>query len=277
MKRSKAMKPKKILPSKQVYFSDLWKFRRFKYVAIFLIILSILFGVAGFSFVTYFSRPYFNNPVFTNYHLRLQLINNGQIVSISGQNDERTNEFKVCDLTLLNRPIYQNSFNSELFQVSWEGITGGEILKYYGLNLVGGFDDVLGYRVKKNFGVEAIKPFQGNGISVSKKSKVFAYFKRQDGYEKLDQLDFLFKDIELAVKKSNIRLEREHAKTPGLFGIRVFAEEKPKIEQQEFESKLSLDYDLIGNIVVFFEESEPTEDRIIDRFNNFIPLNPKIL
>jgi hypothetical protein len=263
---------------KQLDLGDLWNFRRFKWIVLFLSLLTIVSTMGLFAFTTFVSRPYFNNPQFTNYHLRLQLVYDGQLIPFTNQNIQEINEFKVCDLSLLTKPIYQNSFNSELFQVNWEGITGGEILKYYGLNLVGGSDNTLGYRFSGLSKPQAIETLKGISVKPTKQQKTFVYQNRQDGYTKIDPLDFLFKDIEVVVKKSNIRLQREQSQPNNFFGIKTLAQsEKPVVQQQEFESNLSLDYDLIGNVVVFVEDSEPSEDRIIDRFNNFIPLNPKLL
>jgi hypothetical protein len=263
---------------KPISLGILWKFKRFKWTVMFLSLISFISVVGLFSLTTYISRPYFNNPQLTNYHLRLQLIFNGQLLPLTSQNIQEINEFKVCDLRLINKPIYQNIFNSQLFQVNWEGITGGEILKYYGLNLVGGSDDILGFRFKSLAKPQAIETLKGINVKTTKQQKTFVYQNRQDGYTKIDPLDFLFKDIELVVKKSNIRLNREQSQPNNIFGIKTFAQvEKPVIQQQEFESKLSLDYDLIGNVVVFVGDSEPAEEVIIDRFNNFIPLSPKIL
>jgi hypothetical protein len=266
------------LQKKLVTLGDLWRFRRFKWIVLFLLLISIISTVGLFSFTTFVSRPHFNSPQFTNYHLRLQLVFNGQLSPFINQTTQEINEFKVCDLGLITKPVYQNSFNSHLFRVNWEGITGGEILKYYGLNLVGGSDDTLGYRFNGFSRPQVIQTLKALDLKPSKQQKTFVYQNRQDGYTKIDPLDFLFKDIELVVKKSNIRLQREQSQPKSVLGVRAFAQsEKPVVQQQEFESKLSLDYDLIGNVVVFISDEEPTEEKIIDRFNNFIPLNPKIL
>jgi hypothetical protein len=280
VRKKRTIKTQKREPAKhkKTALGDLWKFKRFKWVVLFLTLIPIVATVGLISLTTFVSRPHFNNPYYTNYHLRLQLVYNGQLTTFAFENTQEANEFKVCDLNLITKPIYQNAFNSQLFKVSWEGVTGGEILKYYGLNLVGGSNEVLGYRFNDAFVPQKLLTLKTLDIKPTKQHKTFVYKNRQDGFIKLDPLDFLYKDIELVVKKSNIRLLREQSQPNNFFGVKAFAQdEKPVVQQQEFESKLSLDYDLIGNVVVFIGDSEPTEEKIIDRFNNFIPLSPKIL
>jgi hypothetical protein len=277
-KRKVVSQEKESSQRKKITLRNLWKFKGFQRAGLFLTLSLVITTIVLFSFTTFISRPHFNSPQFTNYHLRLQLIYSGELTPFAKQTIQEINEFKVCDLSLLTKPVYQNTFNSQLFRVNWEGITGGEILKYYGLNLVGGPNDILGYRLKGFSIPQAIQTKNKINTKPAKQQKTFVYQNRQDGYAKIDPLDFLYKDIELVLKKSNIRLQREESQPAGVLGVKAFAQdEKPIVQQQEFESKLSLDYDLIGNVVVFVADLEPTEDVIIDRFNNFIPLNPKIL
>jgi len=76
------------------------------------------------------------------------------------------------------------------------------VLKYYGFNQVGGFPSILGYRFDT---FPQITPIHTKGATITRSNsndKIYVYIGKQDGYYKASSVDFLFKDLELFIKKS---------------------------------------------------------------------------
>jgi hypothetical protein len=233
-----------------------------------------------FVFTTVISRPHFNSPVGTYYRIRLQVIIDSIPVNFSeGSFKSQGSNTDPCGEKLTKEPVYIETDKSQILRVHWEGITGGEILKYFGLNYIGGFDDTLGYRFDK---APSISPIKIHGSNISKpniNNKMYIYKGNQQDFFQVEQQDFLFQDLEFILKKSKIRQKHDSLNKNSIFGnIPVFGENSDQLNlnPQFTEGQLNELNNLIGNLVVFIQPGKPTTDQVAERFSKLEPLSSTV-
>jgi hypothetical protein len=271
-------------------FQKLLKKPYFWVVAV-LSILIILAAPVSYAVMVYALSPdYLRKPEVAHHHFRLQLIVEGSRINFADSNYQETYEKGICSGSLTETPIHFHDEEDQIVHIHWAGITGGQVLKYYGMNRIGGFDETLGYRIDETNWPQQI-PIKGKIIPASNK-EMFVYSGTQEEYKKRDSKDFLNKDLETFFgKKSKLTEAREAEKTSSIFNnlwsIKTEAhgngdghdynvstqepkpvaltDSKPTGPTQEELEEIN---DMIGNVVIFVQDKEPTQEQIQDRFNN---------
>ena len=133
-------------------------------------LIVIIVGLGFFYFVIKSLSPIaIAYPVSDHYHFRMQLIIDGKAEDFSKDEYQLSYAKGQCGLDLTNEPIHFHDFRDQIVHIHWAGrsndpiekfftgntktggITGGQVLKNYGLNLIGGSDDLLGYRLDRLF------------------------------------------------------------------------------------------------------------------------------
>src|SRR5688572_25918996 len=115
------------------------------YVAAGLVTLLLL--VAGTYGYLYASVPeHIRRPAFQHYHFRTQIVVNGAAVDFSEDEFQQAYDSTACSAEVGGTPIDFHDNVDQMTHVHWDGMTGGEFLKYYGWNFIGGSDEVLGRR-----------------------------------------------------------------------------------------------------------------------------------
>jgi hypothetical protein len=116
------------------------------YAVITAVAIVVLFG--GWNGYLYATTPeHIRKPTFQHYHFRTQIVVDGNAVDFQKMNFKRKRLYlQLAVLLLAVLPIDFHDKMDQLTHVHWNGMTGGEFLKYFGWNYIGGEDELLGRR-----------------------------------------------------------------------------------------------------------------------------------
>ncbi len=273
--------------SENTFFQKIWKFKRVKITIISLISVVVILGLflGGIKAITPDSIAY---PKIDHYHFRFQYVYHEKAEDFSSSQYQTPYEKNQCDGGVSSTPVHFHDGKDQIVHIHWRGITGGELLKLYGLNKVGGLDGYLGVRLDElNKGKIIPVPISSKSLPRPQKDdQIYIYTGDRNSFEKKNTNDFLQKTLEETIgTDSQIRKqfeENEKSKTSFLkffHPITTLAHNgiddgdgDPK-ETRKTEEELKQLNNLIGNLVVFVQSSEPTNDQIKERFNNLTPLS----
>jgi hypothetical protein len=257
----------------------------------------ILFGLLTvgiyYSYLVYFLSPSsIANPTLSHHHFRLQIIIDGEGVDFSKAEFQEDYVKGVCTGELTQTPIHFHDFKDQFVHIHWANITGGQVLKYYGLNLIGGNDQIMGYQTNLDgkWWPQPL-PIRGQLIPVIRNDqKIWVYAGDENGYESKSVDSFLDLDLEsfFGVKSglTNIQAMNWNLITP----LQTLAHSDNGIIKQtqntnsnKTEKDIELSQDelkdlnnLIGNVVIFIQNNEPSDQEIKDRFDNLVPLEQSV-
>ncbi|USN97309.1 MAG: hypothetical protein H6799_02965 [Candidatus Nomurabacteria bacterium] len=254
----------------------------------YLIGLSILFGVLfiasciyGYLYAT--SPSNIRNPKYEHYHMRTQIIVDDQAVDFTNKEFQESYDDTSCSAEIPAEPVDFHDGMGQMTHVHWKNLTGGQFLKYYGWNLTGGSDDVIGRRYDMGMmNMQTVKRHGNLLPSIPEDSNFYIYTGDADNYQKRDWNEFLNSNMEdFFSKESRITTSTESSNfsISDLFFKKAYAHGEAKQnsnmspESTKTDEELSTINNLIGNVVIFVQKSEPTEQQIIDRFNNLVPLS----
>jgi hypothetical protein len=245
-------------------------FRKTKLFQLLLIILCFL-GILISIFI-YFNPLHIIQPSVAHHHIRLQIINEGNTINFADEKFQEPYKKDQCSGELSEKPIHVHDNKDQIVHIHWSGITGGELLKFYGLNEIGGFDDNLGYTLAGDGFIKTV-PIQGKLINNStNNSKIWIYTGDTNQFKKQDTKLFLKKDLEKFLgKKSKLTIQRENISFLGILGFADSGDNK-QISDKELENI----QDLIGNIVVFIQYDEPNSTEIQEKFKNLVELDKSV-
>ena len=243
-----------------------------------LIIVALIVVLAGGWYgYLYASTPeHIRKPTFQHYHFRTQILVDGQSVYFS--KDEFQKEKAVaCSAAVGSTPIDFHDKMNQLTHVHWNGMTGGEFLKYFGWNFIGGSDDLMGYRYDAGIMPSPVKIFDKLLPSTPKIDTFYIYAGDKDNYQKKSWDDFLNQDLETFFgKKSNVGHSSEVSSSSVLNWLfpKAYAQGAAMDQHtsNKSEAELTRVNNLIGNVVIFAQEKEPTKEQIKLRFDNLVPL-----
>ena len=234
-------------------------------------------GVYGY---VYASTPeHLRKPTYQHYHYRTQILVNGNAVDFS------KDEFQVpsgtsttCSAEVGSIPIDFHDKMDQLTHVHWNGVTGGEFLKYFGWNYIGGDDDLLGRQYDVGIMPSSVQVYGKVLPAVPDKANLYVYVGDKNDYQQKDWNDFLKQDLETFFdKKSNIGHSEEVSSANVLDWLFPKAsahggviDEHPSEKSEEELTRIN---NLVGNVAIFVQEKEPTKEEIQARFDNLVPLH----
>lgn len=243
-------------------------------------IAAVVLLAGGWYGYAYASTPeHLRKPTYQHYHYRTQILVNGKAVDFS------KDEFQVvsgnsatCSAEVGSIPIDFHDKMDQLTHVHWNGMTGGEFLKYFGWNFIGGDDEVLGRRYDAGIMPSSVKIYGKVLPAVPDKANFYVYVGDKSDYQKKDWNDFLKQDIETFFgKKSNIGHSEEVSSANVLNWLFPKAsahggviDEHPSEKTEEELTRIN---NLVGNVAIFVQENEPTKEQIQARFDNLVPLH----
>jgi len=250
-----------------------------------LLILVLLAG--GFYGYLYASTPsHLRSPEFEHYHLRAQIVVDGELVDFSREEFQEEYDATSCSAEITGQPIDFHDDTDQMAHVHWRGITGGEFLKFYGWNLIGGEDDSLGRRYDQ--GMMSMHRIETAGSLLPEAPEgadYYIYVGDKDGYEQKDWNEFLNMDLEDFLGKKSFPNNGEDTsfnvfdlftqKTYAHGGVEV-DEHDEAVEGEDDQERLERINNLIGNVVIFAQDTEPTDEQILERFNNLVPLHDSV-
>jgi hypothetical protein len=283
----------------------------------------IFLPIAGLGLSVY-SSPNINNPRYEHLHFRMMLKIDGERINFGDAKFQESFMAGQCSGSLTQTPIHFHDNSDQFVHIHWADITGGQVLKYYGLNYIGGNDMVLGYNISDLLslkgGVKEIK-IHGKVLPDPKnKDNLFVYtgYRAENGdieFQKQEKSKFLrmnlesFFNKESEIKKQKREAEELKKNKTGLFNsINVLAhgghdhfeeiksnttknsvefknqESLPVLEinsdKTETEKTPNIDTpelkrlnNLLGNVSIFIQESEPNSSEIAESFSNLLPLS----
>jgi hypothetical protein len=243
------------------------------------VVATVVLLVGGYYGFIYASTPsHIREPQFEHYHFRTQIIVDGTPVDFS--KDEFQQETPgTCSAEVSGTPIDFHDNQDQMTHIHWDGITGGEFLKYYGWNFIGGSDDSLGRRYDE--GLMSMHHVQRYGDllpDIPEGSNYYVYIGDENGYERKSWEDFLDQDLEeFFGKKSNLSKDEQASLLERVFFPKAYAHggmtDGHDEESDRTEEELVRISNLIGNVVIFVQKDEPTDEQIQQRFSNLVPLH----
>ena len=242
-------------------------------------LLLLASGVYGYLYAT--TPDHIRNPEFEHYHLRTQIIVDGEPIDFSKIEFQEEYD-KSCSDELPELPIDFHDGEDQITHIHWSGITGGELLKYYGWNLIGGMDDSLGRRHDQS--MMGMHPVETKGDLLPEfpeDTNFYVYIGDENGYEQKDWGDFVNMDLEefFGTKSKLNTSEKSSFNILDILSGQAYAhggmvDDHPEgIDGEDEEARLTRLNNLIGNVVIFAQEDEPGENEIVERFNNLVPLH----
>lgn len=240
--------------------------------------LLIVFG--GYYGYLYASTPsHIRNPQFEHYHFRTQIVVDNEPVDFS-RDEFQTETPGTCSADPGGTPVDFHDKMDQMTHIHWDGMTGGEFLKYYGWNFIGGSDDNLGRRYDDGFMPTHSVDRYGDFLpDIPENSNFYVYIGDGDGYERKDWNDFLEQDLEeFFGKKSNLSQDEQTSLLEKIFFPKAYAhggmmDTHEDEDSNKSEEELKRINNLIGNVVIFVQNDEPTAEQITERFNDLVPLH----
>ena len=155
-------------------------------------------------------------------------------------------------------------------------MTGGEFLKSFGWNFVGGSDNLIGFRFDSAIpqGVEIFGDVLPN---IPDHASFYIYTGDADNYEQKDWNSFLKQDLEeFFGKKSKLgqtskpRLNVLNWIIPEVQAHGGVIDEHPS---DKSEAELEQINNLVGNVVIFVQDPPPAAEQVQARFDSLVPLH----
>lgn len=240
------------------------------------VILLAFVGMYGYLYAS--TPPQIREPQFEHYHFRTQIIVDGTPVDFS--KDEFQQETPgTCSAEVSGTPIDFHDNQDQMTHIHWDGITGGQFLKYYGWNFIGGEDDSLGRRYDEGWmRMHHVRHFGNLLPDIPEDSNFYVYIGDGENYEQKSWEDFLRQDLEdFFGKKSNLSQDEQTSLLDKIFFPKAYAHggmmDGHDEESDKTEEELKRINNLIGNVVIFVQKDEPTDEQIQERFNNLVPLH----
>jgi len=258
--------------------------KTFKRLAIIIavIVAAATVVVGSFYAYAYASTPaHLRAPQFEHYHFRTQIIVDGTPVDFSREEFQEGYEAGSCSATLTSTPIHFHDNQDQLVHIHWRGMTGGEFLKNYGWNLIGGNDNSLGWQFDQGFmSVNSIATFGNLLPKAPDGTSYFIYIGDEEQHVLKDWNDFLTQDLEDFMGKKSL-LNTGDATSFNLLDIltpRASADNGSHSSAtiSGDDQKLEKLNNLIGNIVIFAQKDAPTPEQVTARFNNLVPLKDSV-
>ena len=216
-----------------------------------LLLVALFGGWYGWAYKT--TPSVLQSPTAAHYHFRLQIINDGQPVNFASEPFQTPYDKFSCSMDLPEEPIHFHDNLDQLVHIHWQGITGGMVLKNYGWNEIGGRDTILGYRFDGGFWPQAITT---HGNILPQKPTQFNYYLYtgdQTGRQLRNWQEFLDKDLYT-------------------FFIKTVTPNTTNTPSTSMEMGTTKIKNVVGNVVLFVQDKQPTEEDIQKYFDNLIPL-----
>jgi hypothetical protein len=226
-------------------WAALWKFKGFRLATIALGSLLIIL-LAGYVVLTrVVSQPNVSFPGIDHKHFLAQVYVDGKRMNFAEQNFQVAYDKGQCTGQLTQEPIHFHDGRDEIVHLHWQGITGGQFLKFYGLNLIGGFDTVLGYKINKFPAIEAV-PIHNQAIKQPEQNDTyFVYTGEADNVQERNMNDFKNQPLLTFFGKENLNQE----------------------------DGLDHSGEFLGKVIIYIQKEKPSNQQVMDAFKGFKETN----
>lgn len=249
-------------------------------------ILYPLFGIVGLLILTggiygyvYASTPeHIRKPTYQHYHFRTQIAVDGKAVDFSNSKFQKeTGTSQTCSAAVGGIPIDFHDKMDQLTHVHWNGMTGGEFLKDFGWNYIGGKDGTLGHRYDDGLMPSSVKIYGKLLPNVPRDNNFYIYTGYKSHYEQRNWNDFLDQNLETFFgKESNIGHNQQVSfnATNWLFPkASAHGGIMDEHASNKSEEELTRINNVVGNVAIFAQKNKPTDTQIKSKFNNLVPLH----
>jgi hypothetical protein len=215
-------------------------------------------------------------PKSTHFHFRMQLSVNGVAQNFADNDFQQGYSKDQCDGRLASEPIHFHDTKDQLVHIHWDNITGGQVLKYYGLNQINSQSGSLGMRFDK-LGIPRYVPIHGNALDKpAARSKLYIYTGEKDQWVKRDNDRFIYDDLETFFGKT---FYPEESLFDRYIAGKAYAHNDAgdidmDVNAAVSDSELKEINTLVGNVVIFVQTTEPTMSDVQAKFDNLIELTP---
>jgi hypothetical protein len=303
--------------------------------------LVIILPIATYTTIRFgLSKDNISYPAKDHSHLRLKYIFQGQEEDFGSPRYQTEYTKDICSGDLTTSPLHFHDNKTDYQHQHWARMTGGQFLKFYGYNLIGGLDGYMGFELDKLPKVIPV-PIYANNLPKPRANDSFWVYTGLEDHGKWDITkknwqDFVNQDFETFLgKESQVRLDQEkygfksslenmqkilnktNLKTQAHVGIEhetLDEEQKHNLEtkeasetearnnqqnnqttnQQTISSSTELASNptetqkvvdpitgeelksinnLLGDIVIFVQKEEPTNEQIQSRFQKMVKLD----
>ena len=270
-----------------------------------------------------------------HFHFRFQYIYRGQAEDFGSPRYQVDYVKDICNGVITESPLHFHDNKDQIVHAHWQNMRGGDLLKFYGVNLVGGISGSMGVKFDELFKFPpkfVWLPTHSNSLpKATTEDQYYIYTGDKNNYVKKDLINFLNQSVEEFIgTNSKIRLDKEEAekwqkktsdKSINLLDtinvkahegeehatlseaekheqdVKKNAQEAKLIEDRnnqvitatsaqsntanstaltnstaKTEEELKQINNLIGNVVIFVQKNEPTNEQIKARFNKLEPL-----
>jgi len=229
--------------------------------------------------VVYLSTPsHLRNPEFAHHHFRIQMWVEGEYIDFGQDRFQEGYDDTSCGAGLTETPIHFHDNKDQLVHIHWDRIRGGEVLKYYGMNRIGGPDGYLGFRF--DTGLFDRIPIFDNVLPESNQP-MYVYQILEDGtVVERSYKDFLDQDLETFFgRKSSLTIQREEVQSNESFNflaikanahndVSTTSEEDKEYTEQELREINNL----LGDVLIYIQNEKPSPEKVEQDAQNFVEL-----
>jgi hypothetical protein len=274
---------------------------RFLKISLVIITSILALGVLAVASLYIIIPNRFADPKPDHAHFRLQYIFRGKAEDFSKANYQVEYAKDICSGLLTESPLHFHDNKDQIVHLHWQKMTGGDVLKFYGVNKEGGLDNYMGLKLDKFLQLPpklSPIPIYGKSLPEAQNDdKYFVYTGEKDKFEKRDFNQFINQSLEEFLgKNSTIREQLEESQKQQnqfssigkLAGFDTAAQAHGNEKQSaviesdqnktnpKTEEELKQINNFIGNVVIFVQPNEPTNEEVQAKFNNLVPLEASV-
>jgi len=257
----------------------------------FLSIVGVAFAAIAVLVIAYLGYLYvatplsIREPLYEHYHFRMSLNVDGKELNFADKAYQEGYSKDNCNAELTAHPIHFHDERNHFVHIHWEGMTGGQILKYYGWNYIGGIKGSLGHRFDSGIPPKKV-PIHGNILPAKPDGDTFyVYSGNSKAYSVRTFKDFTSQDLEKFFNKESNSPSHKLNQEKRSSMIDTFIDKlQPTAyahgteeHTDEGQSELSGEQlerlnNLIGDVVIIVQKEKPSDAQIKQRFDALTPL-----
>lgn len=249
-----------------------------------LLLVALIAGsYAGYIYAS--SPAVIRNPKLEHYHFRMQIMVDGKAEDFSTEGYQTGYAKDQCNANLPEQPIHFHDNKDQFTHIHWEGMTGGMVMKYYGWNFIGGEDNALGFKLDNLRDIQKVTTHGEYLPAVPEDSSFYIYSGDENSYQLRTFDDWKNMDLENFFgttsnfpahdinKSEQTSLLDKLMPKASAHGTADDADgDDGDIPIESEDEKLTRINNMLGNVVIFVQKDEPSNQQIKDRFNDLEPL-----
>jgi hypothetical protein len=239
--------------------------------------LLLLIAVSSFAYAYQSTPAAIRNPQFEHLHFRMQIIVGDKSVNFADKKFQEGYSKDNCNADITLSPVHFHDGKDQFVHVHWRNLTGGEVLKLYGWNYIGGVDGMLGYRFDAFPHLKTVQIHGMNLPSLPSGTKLYVYSGDEQHYSERNFEDFKKLSLEkFFSKSSNVHVEDTswlNTIFPKAYAHAGHEHDSVTAAGTSNEAELQRINNLLGNVVIFAQNSKPSDAQIKQRFAHLEPLS----